>query len=476
MIFKFLNRLLLANMFLFLVACGDTENEKNLVDLHAVASLDIISISFIIDDAETTQSINSEFDFQLQGLMTNGVDTVAISSDAQWSVSEGALSKVDQSGHFTAGETAEVITITAQVGHLSQSIQITISAAKFDKVVQLSSESFNVDMCRAQILKPIARYVDESGNEEVRPVDSTVINTIEWIVKDQENTEISQRAHIETSSNQASLHTLAAGNIAIQAIAASLFSGNEITSDEFIQTINNGLSNIKLCDLADTDLSNCQVDNERVEQNKAQSLIAVGTYQATDGSDLNENISRNAKWGVSDSSNASIALATDKLSLEVTGILEDTSVVLSVACGDIVESLEGVDLSQGVTLNNSIISCSSSTDCFSSSTPMSIDKLSVDSLDVSANDTDLTSDESITLGARPDEIILTVTANFSDSTSEDVTEEGSLVYSIITTDGQSAVVEEDTDTVGVFKVLREGTAKIQLDFRGRIFVVLIVVP
>jgi len=472
---KTLYKILFVSLFSLLVACSDAENETNLLDLYAVASLDIMSIEILVDSTETILSVNSQFDFQLQGLKSNGNDLVTITNFAEWSLSEGAVSQIDQTGHFTAGDIAEIVTVTAKVGHLSQSIQISVSSAKFDKVVQLNNQAISIDMCQSEIIKPIGRYVDENGNEEIRAIDSIVINTIEWLIYDQGDTNISKRAYIDTSNNQATLHTLAAGNFIIQAKAMSLYSGAEETSDDFSQNISNALNSIKLCNETDTDLSNCAVTSARVEKDKTLSLMAVGNYQAADGTSFNENISHNSKWGVSDITNASTALSTDYQYLGITGEIEDTSVTVSVACGDIGESLDSVDISQGVVLT-SPVNCSSDINCLASSALISIDKLSVTSFDVSANDIDLVDNESLTLSERPDEISLLVTANYSNDTNEDISEDESVIFSIISIDGQSEVIEEKSDTSNIFTVLGSGTAKIQIDFRSETFIVLIVVP
>jgi len=238
-------------LFIFLSACSSGD-ETNLVDLHTVANQDIISISFPAD-TETTLSINSEYDFNLQGLKSNGVDITTINGDIQWSLSEGAVSTIDQNGHFTASANAELITITADFGFLSDSIEIKISSAKFDQVVELDEDVLIVDMCRSQTFTPIGLYIDENNNEEIRPVDSITINTIDWIIRDQEN-DPSQRAYIETLDNQATLQTLAEGNIVIQAVAVSQYSNTEVTSVDFDQAITNNLNSIKLCSSSASDL------------------------------------------------------------------------------------------------------------------------------------------------------------------------------------------------------------------------------
>ena len=163
-------------LFIFLTACSSGD-ESNLVDVHTVANQDIISVSFPAD-TETILSINSEYDFSLQGLKSNAVDTVLISSDIQWSLSDGATSSIDQSGHFTASASAELITVTADFGFYTDSIEIKVSSAKFDQVVQLDENPLIVDMCRSQTFTPIGRYVDENNNDEIRAVDNITINPI----------------------------------------------------------------------------------------------------------------------------------------------------------------------------------------------------------------------------------------------------------------------------------------------------------
>lgn len=470
--FKILYQSCLYTLFIFLAACGDADDETNLVDLHTVANQDIISISFPAD-TETILSISSEYDFSLQGLQSNAVDTVLISGDIQWSLSEGANSSINQNGRLTASATAELITVTADFGFYSDSIDIKISSAEFDQVVQLDVNTLIVDMCRSQTFSPIGSYIDENNIEEIRPVDNNIINDIEWIILDQENNNSSQRAHIETIDGQATLHTLAEGNIIIQAKALSDFSNAEVTSVDFDQAITSNLNSIKLCLSSDTDLTNCVVTDASVEKDKSISFISVGNYQALDGSNFNENISGNSKWGVEDTLNASIALSTDRQQLDVTGEIEESSTTISVACGDIEQAINSIDISQGVVLD-SPISCDSAASCLASSVTVLIDQLNVTSLNVSANNTDLTSTEPLTLSTRPDEISLVTTAVFSNNTQTTITDDTGLIYSI--TAGKDVVIEDKTGSVGVYNVLGSGTAEIKLDFRGEIFIALIEIP
>ena len=458
-------------LFIFLTACSDGD-ETNLVNLHTVANQDIISISFP-DETETTHSINSEYDFRLQGLKSNGVDTTTISGEIQWSLSDGAVSNIDQNGHFTASANAELITVTADFGFFSDSIEIKVSSAKFDQVVQLDKNVLIIDMCRSQTVRPIGRYVDEINNEEIRPVDNITINTIDWIIRDQETNNPSQRGHIETLGDQATLHTLAEGNIVIQAKAFSQYSNTEVTSDDFNQAITNNLNSIKLCYSSTSDLSNCVVTNASVEKDKSISFISVANYQALDGSNFNENISGNSKWGEDNVLNASIALSTDRQQLNITGEIEESNATISVACGDIEQAIDSIDISQGVVLDTPV-SCSTGASCVTSSTTVLIDQLSVTALKVSANDTDLNSAEALTLTVRPDEISLITTAAFSNNTESIITSDTGLVYSI--TIGKDVVIEEKAGSVGVYTVLGAGTAEVKLDFRGETFYALIEIP
>lgn len=469
--FKTCYQLCLYALFIFLAACS-ADDEINLVNLHTIANQDIISVSFPAE-TETIHSINSEYDFILQGLKSNAIDTVPISSDIQWSLSDGANSSIDQNGHFTASATAELITVTADFGYYSAAIEIKVSDAKFDQVVQLDENSLIVDMCRSLSFTPIGRYVDSSNNEEIRPVDNTIINTIEWIIRDQETNNPSQRAHIETLDNQATLHALAEGNIVIQATAFSPYSNTDVTSVDFNQAISNNLNSIKLCYSSSTDLSSCTVANTSVEKGTSISFISVANYQALDGSDFYENISDNSKWGIDNPLNASISLSTDRQQLNITGITEASNATISVACGDIEQAIDGIDVSQGVVLETPV-SCGSGASCLSSSSIVAIDQLSVTSLKVSANNNVLTSGVALDLSVRPNEIDLVTTAVFSDNTESVITNDPDLAYNI--TLGKDVVIEDKIGVLGSYTVLSAGTAEITLDFRGVKFRALIEIP
>jgi len=453
-------------------ACSDTENENNLINLHTIANQDIVAISFPAS-TETVISINSQYTFSLQGLQSNNVDTINIVSDIQWSLSDGALSSIDQNGLFTAGATAELITLTAIFGIYSESIDIKVSAAEFDQVVQLNDSVINIDMCQSRTFKPIARYVDENNNDEIRPVDSNIISAIEWIVRDQATNNLSQDAYIETVNKQATLSSLAAADLIIQAKAFSQFAGTDVTSTNFSQQITANINSLKLCQNTDTDLANCDVSSARVEKDKVISFISVANYQAQDGSNFNENISANSKWGIDNSAIASLAFSSDRQQLDITGKIEESSTVISVACGDIEQAIDSIDISQGVTLDSEV-SCTTGANCLSASTTLGIDQLSVTSLKVEANNTDLTSSETLVLSTRPDEIALVTTATFANSTREVVTSDIGLVYSV--TRGNNTVIEGISGSPGVYTVLGSGTAEIKLDFGGKTFLAVISIP
>ncbi len=469
---KIIPNILLAASFIFIAACSDAENETHLVDLHTVASQDVISISFP-DETETVVSISSEVEFTLQGLKSNGIDTVTVDDDIEWSLSTGAVSSINQQGLLTAAATSETFTITAKFGFLSESIDIRVSSAKFDQVVKLDEDDagFSINMCQSQGITPIGRYVDENGDEEIRPVDSTVIHEIEWLITNEEDGSDSIRADIETiSADEVFLHSLAAGNVVINAKAISHFTGLDVTSVDFNQTIDSGLNSIKLCDSTDTDLVNCIVDDPEVEKDQVISLIAVGNYQATDGSTYDENISRNSKWGIGGSINASSVFSDDRQQLDITGDVEDSNIIVELACGDIEQTVG--DISQGVLLDT-LISCDISSDCEETSKSIHIAELSVSSFTVRANGILLADDTLLVLDTRPDEIILNVTANFSNDSSDNITDDSDLDYFTFLT---SFDVIEETVLPGVYTVLNAGIAKIELDYRGETFIVLIDIP
>ena len=239
--------LIISVLFIFLSACSDSENEINLVELHTLANQDIVSINFPVDQNENILSISSEFDFVLQGVKSNNTDTTIITNDVSWSLSDNSLSTIDQTGHFSAGNTAEVITLTAKLGPLVETYDIKVSDAQFDEVIQHNEQNLNINMCLSENINPVARYIDSNGIEEIRLVDSNTINTITWLIRNQEDNSTSQRAHITTVNNQATLNTLATGNIIIQAKAFSAYSGTEKISADFNQNISNSLNSIKVC-------------------------------------------------------------------------------------------------------------------------------------------------------------------------------------------------------------------------------------
>ena len=460
-------------MFSFITACSDEANENDLVDLHVVANQDVISINIPLELNETTLSINSEFSFTLQGLKSNGIDLVTISNDIEWSLSDGAVSAIDQQGLLQAGAIAEEVTITAKFGIFTESIDIRISAAKFDRVDQLHDSVFSINMCQSQELQPVGRYVDDNGDEEIRAVDSTTLKNINWTILNQEDRSPSKRAYIEFSSdNRTILHTLSAGDIIVQATTPSLIISSDVTV-EFDQEVSNNLNTVKLCLADNTDINSCSVTSPSVEQDKALSFVSIANYQAADGSNFYQNITRNSQWGISNISDATIDFTTDRQQLEVTGVTEDTTPDLSVACGAIQQSLDAIDITAGVTLDTTV-SCGVA--CVESSVNIGINKLAVLSFEVTANDILLTDDESVTLTSQPVELDLIVKVNLSNGDLTPITDDEGLSYIIIPIDGQFDSIEDKADSLGVFTVLGAGTAKILLTYRTVSFTVIVEIP
>lgn len=459
------------SLLFILLSCGDKEDEARLINLHTTAAEDLISISFTAD-TETVLSINSEVDLSVQGLKSNGVDTVTLTNQIEWSLSEGAQSSINQQGHIIAAPVAESITVNAKLGILSAALDIRISAARFDKVVSLDADSISIQMCQSQTIKPIASYIDDSGNEEIRSVDSTVIDSIDWLILNAEDNTASQRAYIKTANNRTKIYGLAAGDVIVQASATSLYTGiPNTTSADFHQTIGNGLNSVKLCSSSATDYTSCSLTSPGVEKDQSISVIAIGNYPGSNGSTINQNITQLAKWGLSNS-NLSAAFSSDLQQLNLTGNVESTNTTVTLACGKIVETVTG-DITQGVIMD-STITCD--TDCLSVSSLIDIDQLSVSSFQVTANNKTLTDNQSLTLDPRPNEIVLAITVTYSNGDREVITDASTLDYYIIPIDGQNAVIREKSNTPGTYTVLGAGTAKIRLFYRGEDFIVFIVLP
>jgi hypothetical protein len=442
--------------------------------LFETATQDLTALQFPVD-METVVSAGSYVDLEVEGVKSNGVDMVMLSDDVEWSLSPGAASSINRHGRFSAGAVAETVTVHASLGILSAEIDLRVSTAEFDRVVALNDEDFDIDMCRSHVLNPVGRYVDEDGNEEIRSVDSTVMETIVWEVFNAEDSSTSQRAYIMISNNQPRLQTLEAGELLIRARAYSIYQEVEVTSDDFGQNVSSNLESVKLCSGSADDLEGCFVTTTSVEQDDTISLIAVGAYPSSSGTSY-ENITRNAKWGASYAAAASRLLSSDYMKMEITGDIEETNTTLSVACGTIAQSISGIDVSEGVILEEPV-SCGSNVDCVSASATLEIDLLSVDSLEVTLNDDiELTHNITEYLDSSPDQLVLEVTANYANDTSADITNDSELVYWIVSVDGQDDIIEEVDDEPGTYTVLGTGIAKIQVYYRGETFIVLINIP
>ena len=470
--FKIIKLLFIALMLPILFSCSDPENETPLVNQIRVASQDIIAINFPAD-TETILSVDSEYSFKLEGLKSNGLDKVNINQNIIWSLSTGANSTINQDGKLSAAGTAENITVTAQFGYLTTSIDIRISAAKFDQVIALHEADISIEMCQTQNIIPIGRYIDASGNEEIRPVDSTIINSIEWNALDSQSNP-SQSAFIKTLNTQTSLTALAAGDIKITATALSLFSGNETTSEAFDLSIGNHLSLLKICNASASDLSTCSLNTIDIEQNNSLAIMAVGRYLNTDGSNQDINITAATKWGLTDSSVLSLQLSSDQQQLNITGNIADNSTSLSFACGDIEQNIQSLDVSQGIVLDEAISCAPGDLNCLQGTAIINVNALQISSLEVKVNGTAISHNQLFSLSSRPADITLQVNGNFADNSSRDLSNDGDLTYQLIAT--QPAVVEAVSGSPGVYRVLTAGTAEIQIQYQSSVFIALIRIP
>ena len=469
--FKSIYGFITCSLLLILAACSDTDKEKELVDLFTTASQDLIAIDFPAGTTEDIISINTFVDYRIEGLKSNGLDVIPVNDNITWSLSAGAVSTIDQSGRLSSGPVAEAITVTAKVGILTTTLGVTVSAAKFDQVTGLNNTPVLVNMCQAQQIKPIGSYLNDDGTEEIRPVDNTVINTITWIIRNQEDDTPSQRAFIKTENNLTELQALETGNVIIQAKATSLSSGDIITSVDFNQTLDHNLNSLKLCLSSETDLAACTFSNTDIVEQAVVSLMAVGNYQATNGTTFNQNISAYSKWGI-DNSNMTIAFSADRQQLDVTGNTQGDAANISVACGNIEQTVLNSEIENGVVLDVPVTCASGNINCLGSSATINIVGTTVTSLAVTANGLALVDDTPLVLSATPATIVLNVTANFSDGSSQDVTTDTDVVYN----NRSAPVIIAISSSPGEYTVLTAGDADIQIIFQGQIFIAKITIP
>jgi len=475
MSFKSLSQFIIYSFILLLSACSDSDNEDVIVDLFAAASLDLIEISFPADTNEDVISVSSFFDYNIDGLKSNGIDRVPVTTNTDWSLSDGAQSTIDQSGRLTAGSVAENLTITAKVGHLTASFDVRISAAKFDQVIELNSTAVSLNMCQEQRIVPIGNYINDDGSpDEQRSVDSSVINTIEWTIRNEGDGSASQRAFINTENNLVYLQAYETGDVIIQATAPSVSQGGTlVTSREFEQTLANNLNDIKICLESDTNLATCTLSDNDVVENNVVSLIAVGNYNLSNGGTVDENISEFSKWGINNS-NASIAFSADRQQLNVTGETTETTTTtteISVACGKIEQTIVDADLETGVVLDEAVSCAIDSAVCFQTTETMDILPEIVETLSVTVNDVDLENNIALALSSRPAELVFEVTANFTNGTSRVVTEE--TAYTNISTD----VVTEINTKKGEYTVLDTGNdVEIQMSVLLKTFIAKVTLP
>jgi hypothetical protein len=473
MYFKSIYGFIICSLLLILTACSDADKENELIDLFTTASQDLIAIYFPDGTTEDVISINTFVDYKIEGLKSNGVDVIPITENIVWSLSDGAISTIDQNGRLSSGPVAETITITAKVGILTASFDLYVSAAKFDQVIKLNSTPVLVNMCQVQQIKPIGSYINDDGSEEIRPVDNNIINTITWIIRNQEDDSPSQRAFIKTENSITELQALEAGNVIIQAQAMSVYSGNITTSVDINQTLDHNLNSLKLCRSSETDLAACSLISADIAENSVVSLMAIGNYQATDGTTYNQNISAYSKWGIDDNNIATIAFSADRQQLDVTGNTPNSIANITAACGNIEQTFPDSEIENGVVLAVPVTCASGDTNCLSATAAINIYEITITPpLIVTANDVALEDDVVKNLGYSPAKITLKVTAEYSDGSSRDVTTDTNINY-----DNRSPLIIEETSTPGEYTSTQvNGIADIRIDFEGEVFIAKIEIP
>ena len=269
------------------------------------------------------------------------------------------------------------------------------------------------------------------------------------------------------------MRALETGNVIIQAQAKSLNSGSVITSADFNQTLDHNLNSLKLCPGSETDLATCVISDTDVIENDVASLMAVGNFQAADGSNYNQNISALSKWGVDNNTNAGIAFSADRQQLDVTGKNADSTAVISVACGNIEQTVLDSEIENGVVLATAVTCASGTLNCLHSTANVNVlAQTTLTSLTVTNNGLALVDNTALVLATRPVTIGLNVTAVFSDGTTQDVTADTDITY-----DNQSpAIIADILATPGSYTVLSDGEAVIQITFQGQTFTARITIP
>ncbi|MBE9567201.1 MAG: hypothetical protein IMF14_00800, partial [Proteobacteria bacterium] len=210
-----------------------------------------------------------------------------------------------------------------------------------------------------------------------------------------------------------------------------------------------------------------------VTENGVVSIIAVGNYQASDGTNYNQNISAYSKWGIDFSSFASIAFSADRQWLDVTGKTTNTIANVTSACGNIIETISDSDIIDGVVLGFSVTCLAGDVNCLRANTAINVTETTVTSLDVTANGFTLEDNVAfVFFSSSPLTIVLNVTANYSDGTSEDVTTDANVVYN----NRSPLVLLGITGSPGEYNVISFGQAELQILFQSQVFIAKMTIP
>ena len=176
--------------------------------------------------------------------------------------------------------------------------------------------------------------------------------------------------------------------------------------------------------------------------------------------------------GIDNTSNATIAFSADRQQLNVTGITPDTTANITAACGNIEQTVLDSDIENGVVLDIPVTCASGNINCLHSTAAINVVSITVTSLSVTANGLALVDDSPLVLSTAPATIVLVVTANFSDGSSQDITTDTSVIYN----NRSDQVITGISGSPGEYTVLTAGEADIQVVFQSQTFIAKITIP
>ena len=230
-----------------------------------------------------------------------------------WTSSDQTIVNVDING-VASGLVAGSVTVTATLGRVTQTIDLTVTAATLSGIAVSDSDSGSVALGTSDQLSAIGTYSDATTQD--------LTNTVSWMASD---------ANVANVNSTGFVTPVGQGNVTITATDGSITQGIDLV------VTGATLSSISITDAA---------SGQQIAAGYTDALTAIGTF--TDGS--TPNLTTTVGWTTSDGTVATVDAAT--------------GIVTAVAAGTVIITATDGSVNQGfpITISSATLSSLAVTD------------------------------------------------------------------------------------------------------------------